>query len=286
MKTRILLIVLLALLASACQRDFDEVKDTEQRHILFHFNTDSLFTTTLFDDNGYGFHTVDTIPADSRLRIMAYCYDEQNDLVCSERIVTTSLTNQYLKIRHLLQGQTYRFVFVADIVTYDPYVDYYETWFQLGTHSWKEFYIHSDTRKTDAIYNVLGDETILLQPENQEHEVFFHPISYNGYCIFNRLDSVDRLSGYLSYCASFRLRTMKYIEITSLANEFDYHAPSSQIIRPMTYSFADSIMTFKLRVNTVSGIDSAFVKIRNPKRQPFVATFDCSKPALDTCVFY
>ena len=114
------------LMLASCHNDFDEWNDTEQRHVLFTFNTDSLFAKLLCYDGDYYIPRVDTLPPDCRLRITAYCYDYTADLVYSEHVFTSLHTDRQIKIRHLLRGNTYRFVFVADVVRYSSDLDYYE----------------------------------------------------------------------------------------------------------------------------------------------------------------
>jgi hypothetical protein len=133
---------------------------------------------------------------------------------------------------------------------------------------------------------VLGTCTILLEPDNQETDITFQPISYNGYCIFKQLKNIDRLTGYIAYCVSFNLKTLTYIQRSSLANELDYRNPEENIVKPVTLCKADSMLTFQLYTDKLADKDSLYINISNPDRRPFVATFDCEKLELESCIFY
>ena len=283
-----ILALMLICTATACQDDFDELEDTNQRHIVFTFNTDSLFAEILYaEGENFYLKALDKLPSDYRLRITAYCYDSKDALYYTETIIShEKKCMQQMKIRHLKKNVTYRFVFVADVVKYDPYVDYYETWFQLNTDYWSDFYIYSDQRNEDAEKNIMGTATMQLKPNNQSCCVAFYPITYNGFCVFDNLENVDRLSGHVLYNFSFWLRTLNWWWRSSLAYEFDYRNPQGNIVKPISLSHSDSIIPVMLRSMTIDGVDSLQIDIPNSGRRPFVATFNCETMELDTCLFY
>lgn len=273
---------------TSCEKDFDELNDTNQRHIVFSFKTDSLFSHVLHNKDTYFMGGLNSLEQDYRLRITAYCYDLNDNLLFSDRLILRGLDDwQSVKLRHLDKEATYRFVFVADIVKYDSFVDFYETWYQLGTKKWTDFYIYADNRDDNALNNIIGFHSLEEQPTNQMIEVDFKPIFYNGFCIFNNMDSIDRLSGYVAYCSSFKLSTLEWQRRNSRAYSFDYsNVKEKVIVKPISLSFADSLITVKLRTTTLHSVDSAFIDIYNKERRPFVATFDCNKRELTNCKFY
>lgn len=282
----IVLLVNMVLFCS-CRNDFDEWNDTNQRHIVFTFNTDSLLTKLLNSDGTYYFPHADTLPLGCKLRITAYCYDNNSQLVHSEYIFTSLHSRPSLKIRHLLKDSNYRFVFLADVVRYHSDVDFYESWYQLGTSSWTSLYIFTDERNTDAIYDVIGYCSCVLVPSNQSEEVHFEPITYNGFCRFTGMETIDRLTGFFLPCISFRLHTMTtYWKLSSLPYSFDYHDPREDIVVPLSMCCADSMIIMQLVTNSVSGIDTTVIRISNHERRMFMATVDCQKHQLDTCIFY
>ena len=281
-------LLFVSMVVTSCEEDFDELNDTNQRHIVFTFKTDSLFSHVLHSKDTYIMGGVNLLEQDYGLRITAYCYDLDDNLLCSDWLILRQLDDfQSIKLRHLYKEMTYRFVFVADIVKYDSFVDFYETWYQLGTKNWSDFYIYADNRDDNALNNILGFHYMEDQPANQIIEVDFTPIFYNGYCIFDNIDSIDRLSGYVAYCSSFKLKSMEWQRLNSLAYSFDYSNVKEKVmVKPISLSFADSLITVKLRTTTLHSVDSVYIDIYNKQRRPFVATFDCGKRELTNCIFY
>lgn len=273
-------------LLCSCRNDFDEWNDTDQRHIVFTFNTDSLLTRLLNSDGSYYFPQADTLPSGCSLRITAYCYDSNDQLVQSSHILTSHPTSRHIKIRHLLKDRSYRFVFLADVVRYHSDMDFFETWYQLGTSSWTSLYIYTDERNTNAVYDVIGLSTCMLTPENQSEEVSFRPITYNGFCRFTGLDAIDRLGGAFLPCISFHVKDLTCWKRSSLPYELDYRDPKEDIVVPLSMCYADSVILLQLITNSLSGIDTTVIRIQNPKRRMFRATVDCQKHRLDTCIFY
>jgi len=281
--------VLLLLLAAftACQADFDELRDTQQRYAEFMFCTDSLFARTLlYDGSSYVIGAPATLPSDCRLRITSYCYAPTGRLVYSHKSLHNGLTSEPLRIRHLYKDQTYRFLFIADIVKHDPHVDYYETWFQMSTDRWDAFYLYADNRRDDPLYNIAATAVIEQQPDNQTTQVVLMPVTYNGYLVFRHLDAIERLAGEVVYINSIRLSTMDYISHGSFAYAFEYHSPSGEIIKPLSLSDADELVMTTLRALTVTGRDTVFIDLLNNDKRPFVATIDCEKRELENCIFY
>ena len=279
--------VICLIMATSCEDNFDELNDTKQRHVTFSFITDSLFSNVLCYNGSYSLGDKEGLDSDYRLRISTYCYDSKDSLIYSDKQITEKLDGQKVKVRHLNEDRTYRFVFVADVVKYDSKVDYYETWFQLGTMSWTSFYFYADNRNEEAKYNVIGTQMLELQPQNQNIDIKFTPITYNGYCILNHLNTTDHLSGYVVYCSVFNLKTMQWRRRHSMAYNFDFRNPQKSVVSiPVSLSYPDSVITVKLRRNILAGIDSVLIDIPNKGCRPFVAVFDCNKLELEKCNFY
>lgn len=285
---KLLLLFLCFLCLVACQDDFDEINDTQQRHITFTFNTEELFSNVLANTgNNYSLANIKELSSDYRLRISLYCYDSSDSLVYRQTILSKSLTGQSIKVRHLQLGFTYSFMFVADIVKHDPYVSYYETWYQLNTDHLTHSYIYADERSDKAEWNSMACAELTATPENQNVEVKLKSITYNGFCVFNQLNYIDRLSGYMMYTSFFYLRTKSWQKRNSSFYSFDERNPQgASVIKPVSLSYADSIITVKLRTYGLSGADSTIIDIPNYNRRPFVATFNCATLSLDDCKFY
>ena len=268
-KTYVLLLCLT--MVCACQKDFNELTDSTQRYAEFSFRTDSLFSKALdFDGNTASYPQIDTLPEGYCLRITAYCYNMADMLVASEHIFTTLHSEQTLRLTHLQHGVTYRFVFLADVVKFDSQVDFFETWFQLGTNFWNEFYLYSEYRHIGALYDVVGMSTLMLSPDNQLTEVSFAPITYNGYCIFTNTEDLQYI--YIELFTSFRLEDFKGIE-SNWIDELRAPQITEGLIRPYTLCNADSVFYIEL----VSDSVAYPVKFSNPNHRSFVATIDCKE---------
>lgn len=273
----------------ACQEDFDELKDTQQRHVLFTFHVEELFSKVLVaNGDTYQLGEVCELPADYRMRITVYGYDHFDSLIYEKTVLSDYSKSLVLKVRHLQADQTYHFAFVADVVKYDHYVDYFETWFLLGTKYWPDAYIYADERNENALCNSMAFSEMLITPNNQQVKVVFKPITYNGFCVFNGLNSIDRLSGYVMYCSKFLLKNRTWQRRNSLSYKFDEHnlQESGSFIMPVSLCDADSVVTVKMRTLTLSGADSTIIDIPNKGRRPFVATFNCTTLELDNCNYY
>jgi hypothetical protein len=255
----------------ACQKDFNELTDSNQRYAEFSFRTDSLFSKALaFDGNTASYPQIDTLPTGYCLRITAYCYDEADELVASKHIFTSLQPDRTIGLTHLQHGVTYRFVFLADIVKYDSQVDFFENWYQLGTSSLATLYLYSDFRHYGAFYDMVGMSTMMLSPDNQLTEVSFAPITYNGYCIFTNTEHVERID--INQFTSFRLENLKGIE-ASWRGETDASEITEGFFCP--YSFCDADDVFYIRLV----MDSKYytIEFQNPDLRSFVATIDCKE---------
>lgn len=271
----------------SCKKDFNEIEDSDQRHIIFTFNTDSLFANLLcYDGDYYIIPKVINLPSNYRIRITAYCFDQDDILFHSEQIFTDLHADQQLKIRHLNKNHTYRIAFIADIVKYNSSIDFYETWYQLGTSSWSTIYLYADDRNDNAIYDVVGLATSLVQPSNQKEEVYFLPVTYNGFYQFTNFNTIDRLEGSIQSSISFVISTLEKKSNSSLPYQFDYRNPQENINIPVSLSYADSLVLLQLITTSLLSIDTTNITISNLQRRPFVATIDCQKRELHSCIFY
>ena len=73
----------------ACQEDFDELKDTQQRHVLFTFHVEELFSKVLVaNGDTYQLGEVCELPADYRMRITVYGYDHFDSLIYEKTVLS------------------------------------------------------------------------------------------------------------------------------------------------------------------------------------------------------
>lgn len=288
MKYLHLIMLACACAMGSCQKDFDELEDSVQRRISFRIDPSHLFDRVLVAHGGsYAFDAPAMLDAGYQVRLTAYCYDPQELLVQSQTTVSSSLQPADVTFRHLDKDVAYRFVFVADVVKSDPYVDYYEQWFQLDTRQWSTFYLFSDSRSERPQHDVLLTATLTAQPQNQEQSVALEHITYNGYLVLEHANATDRLTGYAGYVNAFVLKTRTWKTRTGLAYDFAYHNPTqSSIVLPVNLCLADSVLNMKVKATSLSGTDSVVAVIPNSERRPFVATIDCESVTLKECKFY
>lgn len=284
-----LLIICLCLALAACEKDFDELSDTSQRHIAFEFSTDALFTEVLKYENGtFYLDDVSELPSGRAVRISAYCYNELDSLIFRQTQIASMGEYRKIKIRHLDGNFTYRFVFIADVVTYNSSADFYEVWVQMKTQSFSDFYFYSDFRSDDCVDNIMGEASYMLQPANQDFNVEFRPLTYNGYYVLGDLASISVLEGNVFSSVSMCLDGLKSVSSASpLGYLFEYENPKEKtIVKPVTLNFADMESKVKIKTTVFNKVDSIEVKIVNEQLRPFVATFDCDDLEMTECKYY
>ena len=289
MKRHLLYILLCATALTACQDDFDELEDSVQRRITFTFDTTHLFDDVLIGQQGsYILGAPATLDADHLLRITAYCYNPNDSLLQQQTLLCRDMkaTSQAI-FRHLDKSVDYRFVFVADVVKQDPYVDYYESWYQMNTRRFDTFYFFSDSRNEQPQHDMVHTAMVTTKPANQCVGVELKPLTYNGYCILQNANKSDRLTGFVGYVESFVLSTRSWKQRTSVAYNFSYYQPTeTSITIPLNLSYADSVIYAKVKSTTLAGTDSIIVNIRNMERHPFALTIDCETMTLKDKKFY
>lgn len=286
---RIKILLLVFICFVSCEADFDELTDSDQRSITFSFDTSALLSDVLMrnQDGECYLYTEDNIRQDCGLRITTYCYNIKDSLLYSNSSISKEMRPDSLKVRYLHKDTLYRFVFVADVVKYDPYVDYYEVWYQLGVKDWSNFYFFSQDRSEDPIMNAISMATYELQADNQSLDVSFIPITYNGYCVFTELDKVDYISGYVYSTMSFEGKTLDWIYKSSKPYQFKHLSHQEKIlVKPVSLPHVDSVVSISLKRIALDVIDSVMIEIPNKERRPFVAQIDCSTCTLTDNKFY
>lgn len=265
-------IVLLALLLISCENDFDEFKDTDQRYVSFTLNTDGIFDNVLKPtNNGYALGTVKELSSDYRLRINIYCYDAEDKLISSKTIFNDYNNDEkpIVDIRHLNKDNSYRFVFIVDVVRYNSDIDFYEIWYQLCYDDLSEFYAASFIRNEVEETNILAHNSMTLIPENQMVEVDLNVLTYNGYLILKNVDTNSTLSGYVGYYQSFYINNFDGIKRTP--NAFEYVNPIDEtIIMPITVPILDNEIPISVETGKVRKDFHIWAQGR-----PFVTTIDC-----------
>lgn len=272
----------------ACERDFDEIRDSDQRHITFEFETDDIFADMIHYQNGE-FYTekVNNLPPDCKVRISTYCYDDRDSLIYKTHKFSALNVKQRIKVSHLNKDKEYNFVFIADIVEFYTPHEYMETWYQMKTWSYDSFYIYSDNRSANLEKNVLGKTNIRLQPNNQIFQISFTPITYHGFIEFSNLDHINLLEGDITYSASFAISSLKQLYLANIGYKFRYLNPSEKsLILPVSLNYADDLFAINIGTTVLGSSHSRTFTIKNQSKRPFVITLDCDELELTNCKFY
>ena len=281
-------IIILLFSFTSCQKDFNELIDSNQRRITFTFDLSHLFDEILVEQSGeYSLGIIPQLDEKHLLRITSYCYDSSDSLLQCHTLLSSRFTLVNQSFRHLDKNLDYHFVFVADVVKSDPNVDFYETWYQMNTRSFQSFYFFSDSRSEQAKYDVMQVSTLKAKPNNQTINVSLEAMTYNGYCQLTNANKSDRITGFATYVNDFKMSSRSWRRRASLAYEFShYHPEAPTITQPLNLCYADSIIFIKLHSTTLTGTDSLTVKIPNIERRPFVLTIDCEAMQMTECKFY
>lgn len=283
---RKLLLILPLLCLMACQKNFDELNDTDQRNITFSFNPSGYFSEVLLRD-GSNYHLCTTTDLDPGygLRITGYCYGADSVLVAKTQVFGDLQNGLTLNFKHLYRDTKYHFLFLADIVEYDSDLDYYEIWFQLLANNLKDFYVVSFERRDDKRYNVLLSATLDIAPENKIVKVEMKPIAYNGYVIFKNLGNLN-WSSTVMYYNKMLVNHLKGQDRTE--HNISYPQGQSSFILSLNPTNADNLLTFRIKKTTGSQVNNYTLRVQNSEHRPFVATIDFASgtPVISDVIYY
>lgn len=285
MKKCLLIIIVVCL--AACQKDFDEVEDTNQRHIDFLIDTGNLLSDVLFSQsNTFWLGVTDSITSAHRVRVSAYCYDATGNLVASQHHIVPSLGQTTITFRHLLKQTSYHFVFLADVVRTDEHLDYQETWYQLATKHRNTAYLFSNEMSKSVVENILKHAATDVEPSNQAVSVTLQPATYNGYIVLTHTDDVFKLNGTYGYSAS--LSTEGLTTRKSATSSFvSFYSNGTDALWPVTLTKNDTTLQFSLDVSTsTNGLQSLTEEVSIDQRRPFVVFFDCSSLSITDVKYY
>lgn len=284
---RVLCLILILFLFSACERNFDELNDTEQRSVTFSFNTDGFFDEVLvFEDGVCSLGDYSGMDEQHRIRVNGYCYDGKGELVGQETLFAKLGEKSELKFKHLYQDLEYQFIFLADVVQFRSVDDYYETWYQLKIRRKEQFYLASFELEVPAKYNVVKRKIMNAKPSNQTLEVDMEPVTYNGYVEFVNLNSnVQKVCAYTGTYQSLYVTSLQGI---IFKGKYYENADPHQIatIVPITATMADNEVLIDARLYRPSATDSTIQSISTTNHRRFFATFDCQTMNITSCCYY
>lgn len=275
-----------ALAIVSCQDNFDEWKDTNQRRITFDICNDDFFDDFLsMPDDGYLKGIIYPIESNHKIRLSAYCYDTDGNLVQNTHVLMDGIGTTSITFFHLQKDYEYRFEFFADVVEADQAVDYFESMFQLGTENIDKFYLLCFQPNSLHPYNIVRHSTLNTKPENNTLKVSLDPITVNGYCVFSNLQQIERINGYYGYNESFFLNLMSGRKRST--HEYSYMVGDNRnIVIPITTGAISDTISIKIKRVMLNKVDSAYVYIKNPENKPFVSDIDCQTLKMKSCKYY
>lgn len=281
-----LLLLLFPLLFLACEPDFDELRDTDQRYVTFDVDLTNMFSDLLVEsEGGFSLGDVSSLDPRYRIRITAYCYDYK-DLVKSYTFFSTPSECPEITFRHLAKDKEYQFLFLADVVRFNSEADYYETWYQMKTTDLSQFYLISFDRSDTAIYNKVNRSMVSLVPENQREKVVPTSATYNGFINFMNLESIDKIDVYfMSYSKWYAQTLVGMQKLTKVYELYNLHHEGDRLF-PTTLCMADRQASMIIKTYSSAGIDSTTVKILDGSRRPFVVDFDCQSMKVTSSIYY
>lgn len=286
MNLRRFLPILALCLMTACQKDFDELNDTRQRWVAFTFDPTDYFSEVLVaTEQGYELSASSEFKDGYGLRIVGYCYDADSLLVAKNTVFGDLKHELSMKFKHLYDDTQYHFLFIADIVKYDSEVDYYETWYQLMTSRFNDFYLISFDRSAIPSYNILLDAELDTTPNNQTIRVQMSQITYNGYCVLCNFEDFNPIDVSVLYSQSFYIIGMARKELIS-HNLGSLIEEGNSIVFPITASYADQSVGIQLKSYSNGLNSTTSLTLPNPERRPFVATINCETHQLANLTFY
>lgn len=285
MRKTLWLWIALAVCLSACEPDFDEIRDTDQRSVTFAVDVSNMFANVLVPE-GDGFVLGDNSGLDDhhRVRVTVRCYDLAGQLVDMATLFTTMDARPEIRIRHLDKNKEYQFVLLADVVEFYSEDNFYETWYQLNDKTIENFYITVFHRNDTAKYNVVSRSIMNLYPENQIVEVDLSPVTYNGYIVFTNYENKDKIEGYTGCYQLFRVYSMQGKNIKGSYYECG-NLSENKVMVPVTATLADNTVLLDVRVRAGNQSDSTECSFQTSHR-PFVTTVDCQELKVVDCTNY
>lgn len=281
-----IIILFFALTFASCRDNFDEWNDTDQRRISFDICTDGFFDDFLSAlDEGYQKGIVYPIEDNQIIRLSAYCYDKEGNLVQNSQKLMDGLGTKSITFFHLQKDDEYRFEFFADVVEADQAVDYFETVFQLGTENINKFYLFCFQPKSLHQYNIVRHSTLRAKPGNNTMAVSLKPVTVNGYCVLCNFQDIERVNGYYAFNESFFINSMSGRMRSS--RDYSYKIGGEKnIVMPITTGAISDTVLLKIKRVMLDKVDSSYVFIDNPQNKPFVTEIDCQTLKMKSCVYY
>ena len=268
-----------------CKDNFNELTDTDHRYIRFEFDSSDYFSNLLLEDGKGGFVMGMPFELSSTelLRISAYCYDTaDNTLVAQKEIISSDGKNLTLEFQHLLKNKQYRFVFFADIVERDPYLEYMELWYQLQVKNYDTFCLLRNSISSRTQRNVLLYNEVILSPNNKVEKIDMSMMTYNGYIhLSNAYDFTD-----LSVCIN--LVSQIYTHIYNRLYDYgvyEFNRNNFDFARPIPITCVNNKEDLRLEISYQESTGDKRIKefLVPMTDKPFILQVDCKNLTYILC---
>jgi hypothetical protein len=283
MKKILLLFFVLGI--ASCQDNFDEINDTLHRSITLQIETDNLFSDILAYNDGNFYLGADTLlKLNQRLRVVVYCYDNNGTLQQGETRIVEHFSPVEITMKHLLKNENYTFIIMADVVEYDSYVGYYETWYQLETASLEYMYMTVFNMQDEIKYNSVIYASLYEAPSNQTISVRLSPITYNGFVVLTNTSDIYHMLLTVTHQKSCYLSNIAGKDSIIIQNESMF--PNGEdVVVPVTTNYATNILSLVLTITDQYGRKSEKLFIYNDSHRPFIAKIDCKSLSITNVLF-
>ncbi len=286
MNRSILLIISLISMLTACTRDFDPLRDSEQRNPVFRFETAKLLDNLLAIYPTHSAMGMENLDEGQRIRISLYCYDTTGRLVDKASTFVQQGVDPAITLRHLTRDIPYRFIFFGDIVEYENDVIFYERWYQLSYSQLDRFYIKIlEWDIVDSKANALWFYDTIMAVENQSYHIPLRQITYNGFVCFTNSDDVQKLTLAVNRHNSLVISPFSGKDTDDRTIIISGPIPQQGCIG-YTLPIVDADIPLNITMVTSGGLDTVSALVHNPERRPFTIFFDCVTRTIEQYDFY
>lgn len=279
--------ILVLLLFFSCEADFNEINDSNQRHVTLSFDTKEYFDNILVaDGDDYIIGNFTDIDGNWRVRYIVYCYDEKGVLIEKKEMLSKCGDSCSITIRHLYKEKTYKFVIVSDVVELYTDNEYNEVWLHLNNNLLSTLRISSFMQDPNPGRNIVKNQIIDINPSNQTISVTPSDVTLNGYIEFINLQNIDKIKGWIRKYSSLVISKHSGINIATLNNYLYYPELDNPYVLPVTCLDVDNDLLFSIKKTALGDNDSVGLSINVSNHRPFVAHVDCNTLKLSNITYY
>lgn len=269
----------------ACQDNFDEVADTNLRHVSINIDAthlfDSLIQPTADGQVRYG----ETLPDDYQLRLTALCYDSEDSLVALQTLLVDDISTHQITLHRLQGTENHHLDLIVDAVRKDDILEYIETWYLLNTARHTTTHIVATSLNDDAVKNVVAHACADFVPANQTLTIVPAPVTYCGYLKLINTGGCYLLTAKASGSDDLLVDGMLSMHRSIQSHRMDF--PDGTVVMwPFTFTHGDNALDISLEVTDSEGQRQAAFCIPNSLFRHFIITIDCHTMQMDDTQYF